>query len=107
MDLRYLRERFCCEKQLCAVRDIIQSRLADDRNQNECRYLMRFWWQLSMGYQEVTLQELEQNIAGEKLEIILKLLSALGKDYQAIDNWIEYHSNALEIIQDRGFTQIL
>jgi hypothetical protein len=107
MDLRYLSERFCCKEQLRAVQDIVHSRLADDRNQTECRYLMRFWWQLIMNYREVTLQELEENITAEKLEIVLKLLNAVGKDYQAIDDWIVQYRNTLEVIQDRGFMQTL
>ncbi|MFF9119375.1 hypothetical protein ACF09Y_28045 [Streptomyces massasporeus] len=37
---------------------VIHDRLADDRDQQECRYLMRLWWQLGMYYREVTLDQL-------------------------------------------------
>ncbi len=62
---------------------------------------MRFWWQLAMGYQEVTLQELEEHISPEKYTIILELLHATQTGYAAIDTWIARYGT-LPVVQDRG-----
>lgn len=45
MNINFLRldELFRDKNQESQVRDIIKSRLADDRNQGECRYLTRFY----------------------------------------------------------------
>ena len=39
------------------VRAVIVDRLADDRIQDECRYLVRLRWHFIMGYQEVSYSE--------------------------------------------------
>lgn len=98
-----LKSYFRDDEQRCAVQNIVQYRLADDRIQEECRYLMRFWWQLSMSYQEVTLDELENFVSGEKFKIILELLDSLAKGYQDIDVWCDKYSYELSIIEDRGY----
>jgi hypothetical protein len=103
-DLKHLRERFSHKKQQQAARDVVQNHLADDRDQNECRYLMRFWWQLAMGYQEVTLEELEEHLSPAKHAIILELLHATQTGYAAIDAWIARYST-LPVILDRGHAQ--
>ncbi|NUP34896.1 MAG: hypothetical protein HOU01_24755 [Streptomycetaceae bacterium] len=48
MDLTDLRDGFRDDAQLWRARAIVPGRLADDRDQQECRYVMRFWWQLGM-----------------------------------------------------------
>lgn len=97
-----LSEFFRDEEQKTEVQNIIQTRLADDRNQEECRYLMRFWWQLSMAYQEVTFQELESFVSDNKLLIINELLESMEKGDFAIDSWIKKYQQ-LPVIEDRGF----
>jgi hypothetical protein len=41
----------------------VTDRLADDREPQECRYLMRFWWQLGMPYQEVSMDQISLNVS--------------------------------------------
>jgi hypothetical protein len=103
-DLKHLHERFSHDGQQQTARDVVQNRLADDRDQNECRYLMRFWWQLAMSYQEVTLEELEEQLSAEKHAIILELLHATQTSYAAIDAWIARYG-ALPVVLDRGHAQ--
>lgn len=101
-DLLKLSDSFEDEKQISRIQDIIQYRLADDRNQQECRYLMRFWWQFSVSYQEVTLEELENFVSPEKLQIILELLTAIENGSGSIIAWIDKYEN-ISIIEDKGF----
>jgi hypothetical protein len=100
-DLKHIHERFSHREQQQAARDVVQNHLADDRDQNECRYLMRFSWQLAMGYQEVTLRELEEHLSPENHAIILELLHATQTGYAAIDAWIARYGT-LPVVQDRG-----
>jgi hypothetical protein len=97
-----LHSYFRDDDQRQAVQDIVQTRLADDRNQEECRYLMRFWWQLSMSYQEVTPGELQKYVSSEKLSVLGNLLHSLECGHGEIDTWIEKYSK-LPIIEDQGF----
>ncbi|MEU6028667.1 hypothetical protein ABZ825_16865 [Streptomyces tauricus] len=48
MTLTDLSNGFRDDEQRRRVQAVIHDRLADDRDQQECRFLMRFWWQLSM-----------------------------------------------------------
>jgi len=52
------------------LQQAIHDRLADDRDQDECRYIVRFWWQLSMSYTEVTLKQLREHVHEPKLTAI-------------------------------------
>jgi hypothetical protein len=103
VNLLNLRGYFRDDSQRHAVQDVVQSRLADDQNQEECRYLMRFWWQLSMSYQEVTLEDLEEFVSADKLGVILDLLRALEQGHKGIDDWIEKYTRELKVIEDHGF----
>ena len=102
-NLIHLEPYFRDEDQLQAVRNIIHERLADDRHQDECRYLMRFWWQFSVGYQEVTLDELKQFVSAQKLEAIYRLLEALESGHSAIDEWIREGEAQWPLVTDRGY----
>ena len=102
IDFLRLESYFRDDKQRKAVKEIVRTRLADDRNQEECRYLMRFWWQLSMTYREVTLEELEKYVSLEKLNIILELLESLKEDTTSVDSWIKKYEQ-LPVIEDGGF----
>ena len=101
--MRDLRAKFRDEQQRCQVQNIVELRLADDRDQDECRYLMRFWWQLSMSYQEVTEPELEQHLTAAKLEVIKDLIGAIRRSPEDIDIWITATMNAWPVVQDRGY----
>ncbi|MCW8103555.1 hypothetical protein OG288_01800 [Streptomyces tauricus] len=48
MTLTDLSNGFRDDEQRRRVQAVIHDRLADDRDQQECPFLMRFWWQLSM-----------------------------------------------------------
>ncbi|MEU4358958.1 hypothetical protein [Streptomyces virginiae] len=86
------------------VQRVIHDRLADDRDPQECRFLMRFWWQLAMPYQEVSMEELRLNVGESKLAVIEALISAIRSSRADIDGWISTTQKALPVIQDRGFT---
>lgn len=78
-------------------------RLADDREQEECRVLMRFWWQLAMKYQEVTEADLDRHVNPVKREAVQDLINAIRLSPGAIDAWIVATSDRFPIIQDRGY----
>jgi hypothetical protein len=82
---------------------VIQDRLADDRKQDECRYLMRFCWQLLMTYQEISEQELQTHVAPEKLEAVEALIKAIRTSPDQIDVWIASAENAFPTIHDRSY----
>ncbi|MFF8259047.1 hypothetical protein [Streptomyces virginiae] len=86
------------------VQRVIHDRLADDRDPQECRFLMRFWWQLAMPYREVSMDELRLNVGESKLAVIEALISAVRSSHADIDAWISTTQKALPVIQDRGFT---
>lgn len=64
---------------------------------------MRFWWQLTMSYQEVSMDELSTNIGKPKLEPIEALISAIRSSPAAIDAWIATTQHVFPVIQDHGF----
>ena len=80
------------DAQRWAAREIIKARLADDRYQEECRYLMRFWWHLEMPYQEVSYIELRNHLSEQKLEALEALFDVIDTSYQRIDVWLQRYS---------------
>lgn len=78
-------------------------RLADDRVQEECRVLMKFWWQLAMTYREVTPLELDRHVTPVKREALQELIDAIRQSPEAIDAWIAAASQRFPVIQDRGY----
>ncbi|MET7808842.1 hypothetical protein [Micromonospora chersina] len=102
MDLRNLRLGFREDAQRSRAQRVIHDRLADDRLQEECRYLMRFWWQLSMSYQEVTIGELREHVSADKLRAIEALIKAIGQSPEDIDEWTTWAVRAFPAIHDRG-----
>lgn len=76
------------ERQRAQVRMIVMERLADDLYQQECRYLMRFWWHLEMTYQEVSYEELKLHLSGRKMEVLETLFDAIEGSHSAVDEWI-------------------
>lgn len=104
MTLTDLSDGFRDAEQRRRVQAVIHDRLADDRVPQECRYLMRFWWQLLMPYREVSVEELRLNVAGrQKLDAIEELIRAITSSHAAIDAWVAAAQEAFPVIQDRGF----
>ncbi|MCX4744988.1 hypothetical protein OG455_05525 [Kitasatospora sp. NBC_01287] len=103
MTLTNLRTGFRDDAQRQRVQRVVHDRLADDREQQECRYLMRFWWQLLMGYQEVTIEQLRLNVGPSKLDIVEQLIGALRSSPEAVDAWVVATERAFPVIEDRGF----
>ena len=79
---------FTSEAQRDSVADIIMTRLADDHFQDECRYLLRFWWHLHVNYCEVSHEELQAHVSDGKLRIIERLLAAIDQRSDAVERWI-------------------
>ncbi|MEW2330477.1 hypothetical protein AB0880_21995 [Micromonospora chersina] len=102
MDLRSLRVGFRDDAQRSRAQRVIHDRLADDRLQDECRYLMKFWWQLSMSYQEVTIGELREHLGADKLRAVEALIKAIGQTPEDIEEWITRAVGAFPLIHDRG-----
>ncbi|MEU9114061.1 hypothetical protein AB0D04_20315 [Streptomyces sp. NPDC048483] len=88
MTLTDLSEGFRDVDQRRRVQAVIHDRLADDQEQQECRSLMRFWWQLSVPYQEVSMEQLHRNVREPKLDVIEELISAIRTSHDEVDAWI-------------------
>ncbi|ARF75003.1 hypothetical protein ACPEIF_02065 [Streptomyces sp. NPDC012600] len=103
MTLTDLSNGFRDEDQQRCVQAVIHSRFADDRDQQECRYLMRFWWQLRMTYQEVSVEELRLNVGSRKLESVMELIDAIRSSHDEIDAWLASAVRTFPVVLDRGF----
>ncbi|MEU1593561.1 hypothetical protein ABZ468_12050 [Streptomyces sp. NPDC005708] len=103
MTLTDLNNGFRDDEQRRRVQRVIHDRLADDRDPQECRFLMRFWWQLVMSYQEVSMDELSLNVGKSKLDVIEALISAIRSSHADIDAWITTTQQVFPVVQDRGF----
>ncbi|RRR81758.1 hypothetical protein [Streptomyces sp. RP5T] len=103
MTLTDLNTGFRDDEQRRRVQRVIHDRLADDRDPQECRFLMRFWWQLVMSYQEVSMDELSRNVGKPKLNVIEALISAIRSSHTEVDAWIAATQRVFPVIQDRGF----
>src|SRR5262245_7006961 len=86
------------EAQRRRTQEVLRERIADDREQEECRYLMRFAWQLSMSYREVSYEELAAHVRPEKLARVDALLAAAQQGYEAIDEWLARCEAELSLI---------
>ncbi|MFI1398747.1 hypothetical protein [Streptomyces sp. NPDC020681] len=103
MTLTDLSSGFRDDDQRRSVQAVIHDRLADDREPQECRYLMRFWWQLGMPYQEVSMEQLSLNVSKPKLDVLEELISAIRTSHDEVDAWVVTTQHAFPVIQDRGF----
>jgi hypothetical protein len=103
LDFRTLHARFRDDDQRRAAQDIVARRLADDRLQDECRYLLRFCWQLAMTYTEVTPAELAANVGPEKRVVLDALLAALVAGHSDVDAWIARCKATLALVEDRTY----
>ncbi|WP_328442765.1 hypothetical protein [Amycolatopsis sp. NBC_00438] len=102
MNLTDLSSGFRDGAQCRRAQAVIEERLADDREQDECRYLMRFMWQLAMTYQEVSARELQAHVSVGKLNAVEALIEAIRCSPDRIDAWILSAEQAFPIIHDRG-----
>jgi hypothetical protein len=105
MDLRDLRSGFRDDDQRRRAGMVIHLRLADDRDQDECRFLLKFQWQLSMTYTEVTVEESRTHVRPEKLVAVEALITALRTSPDDVERWIQETVEAFPIIEDRGHQQ--
>jgi hypothetical protein len=81
---------------------IVVERLADDRIQEECRYLMRLKWHFHMGYEEVSYEELQRFVSAEKMKLLDELFACIAtRDYVGIETWVERCESELPVIEDR------
>ncbi|MFJ4428859.1 hypothetical protein [Streptomyces bobili] len=103
MILADLANGFRDDEQRRRVQRVIHERLADDRAPQECRYLMRFWWQLAMAYQEVSMDDLSLNVGKPKLDVIETLIRAIRLSHADIDAWITTTQQTFPVIQNRGY----
>ncbi|RCV51640.1 hypothetical protein [Marinitenerispora sediminis] len=102
MNLTDLRTGFRDDDQRQRARSVVHDRLADDREQQECRYLMRFWWQLGMPYEEVTVEQLRTHVGRPKLDAVEALISAIRTSPEMVDAWISAAEEAFPVSRDRG-----
>ncbi|WP_330310598.1 hypothetical protein OHS17_01000 [Streptomyces sp. NBC_00523] len=107
MTLTGLRDGFRDVEQRQRVQAMIASRLADDREPQGCRYLMRFWWQLSMPYREVSVAELRLNVGQQKPEVAVELVSAIRASHEEIGAWLCGSVQTFPVLQDHGFSATL
>jgi hypothetical protein len=91
------------EYQLQSTQGIVMQRLADDREHEECRVLMKFWWQLAMTYQEVTPLDLDRHVTPVKRQAVQELIDAIRQSPEAIDAWIAAATQRFPVIHDRGY----
>jgi hypothetical protein len=63
---------------------------------------MRFWWQLSMSYTEVTLEQLREHVDEPKLTAIEALIDAIRSSSDDVQAWIDATEDDFPIIIDRG-----
>ncbi|MGA5069285.1 hypothetical protein ACPB9E_37005 [Streptomyces exfoliatus] len=103
MTLTDLSNGFRDDEQRRRVQAVIHDRLADDRDPQECRFLMRFWWQLSMSYREVSMRDLSLNVSQEKLAALEALIDAIRSSHAQIDAWAAGAERAFPVVEDRGF----
>ncbi|WP_231953843.1 hypothetical protein [Actinoplanes derwentensis] len=103
MSLTDLRRGFRDEDQLRLAQAIVMGHLADDREQEECRVLMKFWWQLAMTYQEVTETDLDRHVSRAKREAVQELIEAIRNSPEAIDAWLTDAPRRFPPVQDRGY----
>jgi hypothetical protein len=103
VDLTTSAEGFRDEHQRRRVQFVIHDRLADDRDQEECRQLMKLFWQLGVSYRETTLSQLRQAVRPEKMAVVEALIAALRRSHEAVDEWIDATEVAYPIVEDRGY----
>lgn len=59
-----------------------------------------------MTYREVTVEELREHVATDKVQVIIDLTNALAESPEQVDQRIAATESACSVIQDRGFRQL-
>ncbi|GIJ44420.1 hypothetical protein Val02_13060 [Virgisporangium aliadipatigenens] len=103
MPLTDLTRAFRDDDQRQWAAEIVQDHLADDRIQEECHSLMRFWWQLSTELPQIDETELAATVGPDKLAAVEALIAALRTSHEAVDAWIHDTSERFPWIEDRGW----
>jgi hypothetical protein len=103
--LEELHRGFRDDQQRRRAASVVMDRLADDREQEECHHLMRFWWQLSTSTRQVDEAELAATVGPRKLAAVRALISALRSSPEDVDRWIETTVEGFPVIHDRGWKQ--
>ena len=92
------------EGQKESVCSVIMDRLADDRYQQECRYLVRLWWHIRMSYQEVSYAQLRTHVSVKKLESLDELFQSIAdRDHDAVDRWIENCEDVYPVVDNHAW----
>ncbi|MFD0275678.1 hypothetical protein ACFVHB_17485 [Kitasatospora sp. NPDC127111] len=92
------------EAQRRRVRPALHDRLADDREQPECRYLMRLFWQLSMPYEEVAVEQLRRHVDPDELLVVEAMIRAVRTSPERVDAWVTAVEPGCDVTEDRGAT---
>ena len=88
--------------QVNRIATVILERLADDRVENECRFLCRLKWHLTRSYQEVSYRELQENVCVNKMLLLDALfLEIAAKNYEGIDEWAAECERDFPVIEDK------
>src|SRR5262249_3403515 len=106
MDLVDLQAGFRDDSQLWQARMVVHDRLADDRDQDECRYLLKVYAQPSASYRQVTWTELRDHLGASKLAAVEGLVASLADSPDAVDAWIRQTKATFPVIQDRGYVAL-
>ncbi|MFC7548726.1 hypothetical protein [Plantactinospora sp. GCM10030261] len=64
---------------------------------------MKFWWQLSMPYQEVSEADLDRHVSPAKREAVPGLIDAIRRSPEAVDAWVTATERQFPLVQDRGY----
>lgn len=85
-----------------SVGSVVIHRLADDREQDECRYLVWLKWHFHMGYQEVSYDELQEHVSESKMALLDGLFNEIAAgNHKGIDEWVARCERDLPVIDDR------
>lgn len=106
-DLTRLRGAFRDDAQRSAVMWVLHDRLTDDRQEQECRYLLKLMSQLNASYTEVTAEQLEQHLSAVKLQVVQDLIEAAASSPEHLDGWIIRTEAAFPLVEDRGYARHL
>jgi hypothetical protein len=56
-----------------------------------------------MPYKEVSLEELRLNVGRQKLDALIRLISAIRSSHDEIDAWLASAEKTFPVIEDCGF----
>jgi TPR repeat protein len=103
VSLNDLHRGFRDDQQRSRAAAVVLERLADDREPEECRCLMRFWWQLTTSLSQIGEHELVAGVGDTKLLTVRALIDALRCSPEAVDRWIDTTTEMFPVVHDRGW----